>query len=50
MDKHSILGLSARYEKLNQKQDLLVRLNQVSKIVGWVKQRGTQRPQTITSN
>jgi transposase, IS5 family len=29
MDKHSVPGLSARYEKLNQKQDLLLRLNQV---------------------
>ena len=29
MDKYSVPGLSARYEKLNQKQDLLVRLNQV---------------------
>jgi transposase, IS5 family len=29
MDKHSVPGLSARYEKLHQKQDLLVRLNQV---------------------
>jgi transposase, IS5 family len=29
MDKHSVPGLSARYEKLNQKHDLLVRLNQV---------------------
>jgi Transposase domain (DUF772) len=29
MDKHSVPGLSARYEKLQQKQDLLVRLNQV---------------------
>jgi transposase, IS5 family len=29
MDKHSVPGLTARYEKLNQKQDLLVRLNQV---------------------
>ena len=27
MDKYSASGLSARYEKLNQKQDLLVRLN-----------------------
>ena len=29
MDKYSVPGLSARYEKLNQKQDLLVRLNRV---------------------
>jgi transposase, IS5 family len=29
MDKHRVPGLSARYEKLHQKQDLLVRLNQV---------------------
>ena len=29
MDKYSVPSLSARYEKLNQKQDLLVRLNQV---------------------
>jgi transposase, IS5 family len=29
MDKHRVPGLSARYEKLNQKQDLLLRLNQV---------------------
>lgn len=29
MDKYSVPGLSARYEKLNQKQDLLVRPNQV---------------------
>jgi transposase, IS5 family len=29
MDRYSVPGLSARYEKLNQKQDLLVRLNRV---------------------
>ena len=29
MDKYSVPGLLARYEKLNQKHDLLVRLNQV---------------------
>jgi transposase, IS5 family len=29
MDKHSVGGLTARYKKLNQKQDLLVRLNRV---------------------
>jgi hypothetical protein len=28
MDKHSVPGLSARYEKPHQKQDVLVRLNQ----------------------
>jgi hypothetical protein len=29
MDKYSVPGLLARYEKLNQKHDLLVWLNQV---------------------